>query len=589
MPVLTVIDTTGTQRYIFGSNRLRENIGASEIVARATSAWVCEVLRELAAEDAARWANNLRGAVTSPAQVFRQLDEARHIGANGVMVELIYAGGGNTLLLFEAADAAAEQRKSNARANAVEFTRRYTRRLLKDAPGLDVVVAHSDWFDMAARTSIIDANKQAMQRRVNDKKAYRRLSAPLGGLGVTALCGSTGGAATSIPLPEKKFEQQRLEKYGNAYVAAEIAAKLEIAPQSNQRLKDDIFSHSGRWTQLNLAIPLDFDDIGRTRGETSFLAVVHTDGNGMGHRIKEHGQQAKDNRDWVNRMRAMSRSIDAVNRQALQSMVDLLLEHIDLKDEDGEKTPVLTSDSQSKFTLNQNRDGKYCVPLRPVIFGGEDVAFICDGRIGLSLTAAYLAHLETAGDLPDGKGPLYGRAGVAIVKAHYPFARAYSLAEDLAQSAKEIIKEIDATNKQVNALDWHIAMSGLLGGIGEIRRREYHFQEGTEPRILSLRPLILRSASGFEERTWERFNNRSKLFQGPDWRERRSKLKDLREILRQGAEATKNFVGLYGLTDDLKNAGNSWDASRCAWFDALEALDWHFPLSGITPKGGATP
>ena len=37
---VTVLDTTGIQPYIFGSNRLRENIGASYLVSEATDDWV---------------------------------------------------------------------------------------------------------------------------------------------------------------------------------------------------------------------------------------------------------------------------------------------------------------------------------------------------------------------------------------------------------------------------------------------------------------------------------------------------------------------------------------------------------------------
>ena len=45
--VVTVLDTTGIQPYIFGSNRLRENVGASYLVSQATDEWVKEVLKGL--------------------------------------------------------------------------------------------------------------------------------------------------------------------------------------------------------------------------------------------------------------------------------------------------------------------------------------------------------------------------------------------------------------------------------------------------------------------------------------------------------------------------------------------------------------
>ena len=44
---LVYIDTVSIQEYIFGSNDLKQNIGASELVAQATRDWVFDVLDEM--------------------------------------------------------------------------------------------------------------------------------------------------------------------------------------------------------------------------------------------------------------------------------------------------------------------------------------------------------------------------------------------------------------------------------------------------------------------------------------------------------------------------------------------------------------
>ena len=35
-------------------------------------------------------------------------------------------------------------------------------------------------------------------------------------------------------------------------------------------------------------------------------------------------------------------------------------------------------------------------PLRPIVFGGDDLTFVCHGRIGLALAARYLQYFEAA-------------------------------------------------------------------------------------------------------------------------------------------------------------------------------------------------
>src|SRR6266853_3042190 len=176
MSILTIVDVTGTQKYIFGTNKLRENIGASEIVAQATSKWI----RELVSKE-----------------------------------KVIYCGGGNALLLFDDL------------IEAKNFARSYTKKLLQDAPGLDVVLAHSvgfekDSFDeIEVPTDETDDLDQPIKRKetrpsilkavdntfkiLSAKKANRRISAPLLGLAVSAQCVSTGGAANGFDEKSKKY------------------------------------------------------------------------------------------------------------------------------------------------------------------------------------------------------------------------------------------------------------------------------------------------------------------------------------------------------------------------------------------------
>ncbi|PJF37524.1 MAG: hypothetical protein CUN55_21625, partial [Phototrophicales bacterium] len=74
--------------------------------------------------------------------------------------------------------------------------------------------------------------------------------------------------------------------------------------------------------------------------------------------------------------------------------------------------------------------------------------------------------------------PLTACAGIAIVKAHYPFAQAYDLAEELTSNAKQARHSFDEEDAP-SAIDWHVTAGGLYGDLEVIREREYQVAEGS--------------------------------------------------------------------------------------------------------------
>jgi hypothetical protein len=178
---------------------------------------------------------------------------------------------------------------------------------------------------------------------------------------------------------------------------------------------------------------------------------------------------------------------------------------------------------------------------------------------------------------------------VAIVKSHYPFARVYGLAEALAKSARKYRAEIKQRQKEWEGtcLDWHFALSGLSGDVEEIRRREYTTAGDNR---LHLRPLTL-TDNPLEggARAWPTVRRLLQDFQGESWAGRRNKVKALRDALREGPDAVKQFRTQYDATlpaiaavSEFAVSGwvawDSRDGGRCGYFDALEAADWFMPL-----------
>jgi len=533
---LTVVDTTGIQDYIFGSNVLKHNVGASALVHWATNDWAYEELVKLGETNIDK-----EGKFSE-----------RTIDGDGLTSELIYAGGGNTVILFENCEI------------AKEFTKKLTGRVLHKAPGLQLIVAHTDvdWD----KEYDFPKNVQRTIEKVNEKKINRIHSSPILGLGITADCQFTG-----LPAVEKyKDEDGRWVR-----ISAEVKAKLDAFEQAHKRLTDLLQLKDCR-------IPKKFDDLGKTKGESSYIAIVHTDGNSMGRRIQNIAKNHPEKRDYINAIRTFSEGVKDVANNALVSSIKKTIDSI-LPREVDEREAI-----GEAIEIKKDREGNKILPIRPIVFGGDDATFICDGRLGLTLAEFYLRQL-TSQNLADGDGPLFARAGVAIVKSHYPFARAYALAEELAASAKSFIKEKN-TESKLSAIDWHFAVSGLVLGLDEIRERDYHPTQG----YLTMRPLALGQNIGPEWRTWDTFTNIISGLRGTvskvddaqtaegQWS--RNKLKALRTVLREGPKSVKQFLDgnkpykLPLIPGNRDSDINGWIADHCTCFDAIEAMDFYVPL-----------
>jgi len=204
-----MLDTSGIQNYIFNSNRLQENIGASELVHRATTLWAFQALDEL----------GFRHNVQTTGIKWKINDGDIEKDASPLRAEIVYAGGGNTMILFENLE------------DAKAFTRQITTHALKESPGLILVASHLD-FDFDS-DRLVDT-RSTLLRQLAAHKQSRLPSMPLLGLGVSAVCQSTGLPATrtNVGLKLSDDEETRL-------ISREIEWKLKYRNPGNDRLKHE--------------------------------------------------------------------------------------------------------------------------------------------------------------------------------------------------------------------------------------------------------------------------------------------------------------------------------------------------------------
>lgn len=534
--ILTALDVTGIQRYIFNSNRLKENVGASELVYRATMRYVFEALPPSS--------HNVVDIETG------SLDASKTIEAGNIQAEVVYAAGGNVLILFQNMD------------QARKLVADLSKKLILEAPGLDLAAAHYQ-FDWTT-TTIGEARSQVLQD-LQQAKNRRAASQPLLGLGVTVACQSTGLPAVAIH-PDKRDE--------NYPVSAQVWAKIEHAEKANDRFKTVIKADENLWQKIldeKYYFPLEFDDFGRSKNEHSYIAVVHADVNGMGAQVQkvfDAGQrQGKDNRTCITEVRQFSDRVQTAARAALVKTIETLVLSIN-KDKKIANTIPLTEKRQP----NTEDFIGYYLPVRPLVFGGDDLTFVCDGRLGLSLAVTYLNAFEAAISDPT----ITASVGISVAKTHYPFARAYELAEELCSEAKRYVK------REAAAFDWHFAASGLLGDLEAIREKQYTVEDGKK---LYMRPIRLKSANG-DWRTWDNVEQTISAFKKEQWADQHNKVIKLRRALRNGQVGVQQFLTAYddstlpemthpaveGLTE------NGWVGDRCGYFDSIEAMDFYVPL-----------
>ncbi len=545
---LTQVEVASIQEYIFGSNNLQQNIGASELVKRATTQWVLEACDQAGLKHNAQW-NTAEDALefVQGAEASDDPQARWQVSNSQADVEVIYAGGGNALLLFD-----------GPKSGAVKtFTRLLSQKVIQEARDLRLLVNSTefDWETEAASERHGQLRRDAALRKL----AYAP-NTPSGGLAITAQC-----VFTSQPVVGRDPDGRP--------VGRSVLDKLEKTQPGKERLHAIL----PQARQYFYEFVDDFDLFGE-KGESSYLAVVHIDGNQMGERFREIAAAhllPTNNRTYLDQLYRLSRTIQSCSTQALRKTVDVLI----TSPRDGKYGEILPAPARS---------GQAYLPFRPIVFGGDDITFVCEGRLGLALAVIYLKTL--ASEMLPGKqasdqgDPLYARAGLAVVKSHFPFSRAYELSEALCRSAKEALKERVPGQKGCT-LDWHFSTTGVVASLEEIRAQEYAAEDGNS---LLMRPLWVpppgRQSSQYWQ-TWDNFERSAQeMLQSEAWVGHRNKLKALRDALRGGPDAVSLFLQTYHqpplpvIPGQDQMAAKGWQNKKCAYFDVVEALDFYIPL-----------
>ena len=443
----------------------------------------------------------------------------------------VYAGGGHTIVEYPDKE------------TADRFARVITMYVLKNYPGLEIFAKGIEYDDQ-------DKEKKNEKEKETASEAFLRLTQEL----------------------EKKksvrWESIRRLNFGGTQENTDVES-AELG-KIRREYPDMVAAPEG------CVFPKDFDKLSFADDEyayksvkDNFLAVVHVDGNAMGTRV-QNIYKSEENFDKLKvKLRNFSESIQSQFEEAFSEM-----------------TQEIYRVYGDKLRLGSDRDpserGLRILPVRPVVLAGDDVCFVTAGNIGLECARIFLEKLSTKVNKEDGKR-YSACAGVAIVHRKYPFHMAYNMSEHLCGSAKKSGVELDVSGKY-SLIDWHIEYGQLKEKLSEIREA-YITDDGAD---MVLRPLVVINPDNErveKELTYDYFKQTCLRFQKNNDNISRSKLKELRNAIKQGEIETeyyikknmmKNITGKDGVLFKEIARSRAKDAVRVRHsliFDAVEAMD----------------
>lgn len=205
------------------------------------------------------------------------------------------------------------------------------------------------------------------------------------------------------------------------------------------------------------------DDMVTNKGQENLLAVVHADGNNMGSKIMEMLGSNTSYDYCVNKMRFFT-------GDTAKAFGQIGLDALEKKKEE----------------LSQKVNKESALAYRVIIKDGDDMTFICNARYVMEYVIAYIEAVQEY----KSEWQYSSCAGICIFHSHYPFAKAYQLAEQACdEGAKNMVHKVDEQGKPIAIeegwVDFHYIHSGIGGSLKEIRNNHNTVDCMARPWIIS--------------------------------------------------------------------------------------------------------
>lgn len=400
---LAKYDFRSKQEYIYRTNKIKEIVGASEIITCAYNDFFAALRDEGIIVD-----NGVAVDGKCPegkACAFEPGSAPRYINnpdmeffddfPDGLSGKIIYIGGGNLYMLWKDEETA-------EKASAI-----LCRMLREKAYSLSAVCGMADYSgDYAVDMKNLNADFERC-------KVLTPPFIPSAMLPFTEL-----DIRTSLPIAHKSTEP-RMEKY--------TIGEESISQESYLKRAQYRKTHKGRKEYL--------DDIVTEKGRESLLAVIYIDGNNMGTRVTSEMDSIHDYKNGVKTIRSLSNKIQDCFVSATRAAIECA----------AESDPVMKD------------------RIRWIVSGGDEVTLICNARAALKVVGIYFDALAKTRENNT------ACAGIAVFHSHFPFSKAYEIAEECCENAKKKNRRNGSCNCIV---DFQYIYAGVTGELELMRLQD---------------------------------------------------------------------------------------------------------------------
>lgn len=394
--VLAMYDVRGIQSFIFRTNKVKEIMGASALVENIIQEALEYAVSEL----------NSNGANINAIFEWEGKDTVEFLEDDSVDAQTLFVGGGNAYVIYRTGEL------------ALKVNKLMSRYVLDNTYSLQLAVA------MINKTESYKDDYNNVQLRMSEIKASMPHSGCLGALPIVETDDMSG---FPISMDDRSFLKNKLE--ADMKLSKESLLKLEnYYTKCKEEAKSIEKKHGNLITEF---------------GKDSTIAVVHIDGNNMGMRISDLLAGIEDYQEAVKRMRDISYSINMSFKDSFDTMQNEIEGWVK-----GNANKLLK-------TKIDDKDARY---IRKIIVAGDDITFVCNGKLALAAVEIFVDDVTKKVMFGDPSNPKdvkeYGMsvcAGIAYVHSHFPFSTAYQVAEECCDSAKTRAKLAENKEKYKNS------------------------------------------------------------------------------------------------------------------------------------------